>query len=436
LAHHYTEAGLSAQAMPYWQRAGQWAMARSGYREAVACLEQALEALRRLPERRDTLEQAIDLRFALRNALLPLGDQAPILDHLREAETLAQVLDDHQRLGQVAVYMTEYFRRINALDRAVASGQRACSLASSLGDVGLQVVANCQIGTVYYDQGDYPRAIDCLGWNVATLQGALIRERFGMTGLPAVLSRVYLSWSLAELGAFAEATATGEEGVGIAEAAEHPFSLIWAYTGIGKLSLDKGDVPRGIPVLKRGLELCQIWDIPTLFPQGMRALGTAYALSGRVTEALPLLEQATSQGRRGSHALYFVHLSKAYLLASRIEDALERAQHALDLAQEYKQRGYQAYALHLLGEIAVYHKPPEVVQAAAHYQQALALADELGMRPLQAHCHRGLGLLYARTGQRESAQAALSTAIDLYRAMGMTHWLPEAEAALVQVEAR
>src|SRR5262249_33572036 len=94
LAHHYTEAGLSAQALPYWQRAGQRAMERSGYREAVACFEQALVTLRRLPERRDTLEQAIDLRLAMRNALLALGDFKAIFDSLCEAETLAKTIDD------------------------------------------------------------------------------------------------------------------------------------------------------------------------------------------------------------------------------------------------------------------------------------------------------------------------------------------------------
>jgi class 3 adenylate cyclase/tetratricopeptide (TPR) repeat protein len=436
LARHYTEAGLSAQAIPYWQRAGQRALERSGYREAVACFEQALILLRRLPERRDTLEQAIDLRFDLRNALLPLGDQAPIFDHLREAETLAQMLNDRQRLGQVSVYMAEYFRMMSDLDHALESGQRALTLATTLGDVGLQVKANFYLGSVYYDLGDYRRAVECLAWNVASLDGDLLRERFGMTGLPSVLSRAYLSWSLAELGMFAEATARGEEGVRIAEAADHPFSLIWAYAGIGKLYLDQGDVRRGIPVLEHGLKLCQTWDIPTLFPQVTRALGTAYALSGRVLEALPLLEQAASQGRRGGHALYFVHLSKAYLLAGRIEDALEPAQHALSLAEEYKQRGYQAHALHLFGEIAMHHKLPEVEQAKAHYRQALALADNLSMRPLQAHCHHGLGTLYLKIGRMEPARAELSTAIALYRVMDMTFWLPQAEATLAQVEGR
>jgi tetratricopeptide (TPR) repeat protein len=76
----------------------------------------------------------------------------------------------------------------------------------------------------------------------------------------------------------------------------------------------------------------------------------------------------------------------------------------------------------------------DVGQAAAHYRQALALAEEIGMRPLQAHCHRGLGTLYATTGQRERARTELSTAIALYEEMAMTFWLPQTEAALVQVE--
>src|SRR5262249_37067457 len=125
--------------------------------------------------------------------------------------------------------------------------------------------------------------------------------------------------------------------------------------------------------------------------------------------------------------------SRGYLFAGRMEDARERAQQALDLAQEYKQRGYQAHALHLLGEIAVHHKSPEVKQAKAYYDQAIALAEELGMRPLVAHCHLGLGTLYATTGQREQAHAELSAAIDLYRAIEMTFWLPQTEAALAQV---
>ena len=101
---------------------------------------------------------------------------------------------------------------------------------------------------------------------------------------------------------------------------------------------------------------------------------------------------------------------------------------------QLKERRNEALALHQLGVVQAHADPPNVTPAAAHYQQALALADELGMRPLVAHCHLGLGRLYCQTGRAAQARVALSAAIDLYRAMGMTLWLPQAEAALAQME--
>src|SRR5262249_31374544 len=133
-------------------------------------------------------------------------------------------------------------------------------------------------------------------------------------------------------------------------------------------------------------------------------------------------------------AMWTARLSEVYLLAGQIEKASILAGQALALSHDYKEQGYQAWALRLLGDIALHRDPPDVELTEAHYHQALALADELGMRPLVAHCHRGLGTLYATTGQRDQARTELAAAIGLYRAMDMTFWLPQTEAALVQVE--
>src|SRR5262249_24912967 len=145
------------------------------------------------------------------------------------------------------------------------------------------------------------------------------------------------------------------------------------------------------------------------------------------------VEQQVARGRRRRLAPAIACLSEAYLLAGRLEEARQCAVQALDHAHQYKQRGNQAWALWLLGESRAHHASPGAAPAACHSRQALTLADELGMRPLQALCHRGLGTLYAQTGRREQARAALATAIDLYRAMEMTFWLLQAEAMLAQV---
>jgi tetratricopeptide (TPR) repeat protein len=148
------------------------------------------------------------------------------------------------------------------------------------------------------------------------------------------------------------------------------------------------------------------------------------------------LEQATASGTVIHQALCGLSLGEAQLLAGRLEEAHALTEGVLAHARERRERGYQAYALRLLGEIAVQREPPARDQAEVHYRQALALASELGMHPLAAHCHRGLGTLYAKIGRREQAHAELSTAIELYRAMEMTLWLPEVETAQAQMEGR
>jgi tetratricopeptide (TPR) repeat protein len=163
----------------------------------------------------------------------------------------------------------------------------------------------------------------------------------------------------------------------------------------------------------------------------------AYTLGGRVTDTVPLLrqalEQTTAPEMAGFQALCSLPMGEAQMLAGHLEEAYALAKRALALARVRQERGYQAYALRLLGEIAVQREPSEAEQAEAYYRQALALADELGMHPLQAHCHLGLGVLYQRVGKHERASAALSTAIELLRAMEMTFCLPRAEAALANV---
>ena len=112
------------------------------------------------------------------------------------------------------------------------------------------------------------------------------------------------------------------------------------------------------------------------------------------------------------------------------------AARVLEHTRTYQQRGYEAYTLRLLGDIATHRDPPEVAEAEASYRQALALAEARGMRPLMAHCHLGLGTLYVQTGRPELSRATLTAALELYRDMAMTFWLPQAEAALAQVEGR
>jgi tetratricopeptide (TPR) repeat protein len=183
--------------------------------------------------------------------------------------------------------------------------------------------------------------------------------------------------------------------------------------------------------------ICQEADLPSVFPTAAAVLGAAYTLSGRIGDAMSLLTQAVEQSaameRADGAARHRLLLGEAQLLAGRLEEAHALAERALALARAHQEWGHQAYALRLLGEIAARRDPPESEPAEAHDRQALTMAEELGMHPLAAHCHRSLGELYVRLGRSDDAHAELSAAITLYRAMDMTFWLPQTEAARTQV---
>ena len=437
LAHHALRGEVWIKVLLYCRQAGDKALARSAHREAVGYFEQALSALPHLSETRATREQAIDIRLALRNALWTLGELRRLFRNLQEAEALAETLEDQDRLGWVSVYLLAHFAQVCDPERALMSGQRALAIATALGDTGLTVVVQHYLGGVYRSLGDYRRSVECFQKNMACLHGALLQERLGLPGLASVFSRSHLVIALAECGAFAEGHTPATEGVQIAEAAHHPYSRVMAYWAMGFRALRQGDLHHTLPALERALALAQGASLQLLVPLVAAPLGAAYALAGRTTDALLLLEQAVGQAvamrYMWDHALRLIWLSKAYLLAGRLDEAGIQAQRALEFSRAHQERGHEAYALRLLGEVAAQRRPPEGEHAAAHYQQALALAEALGMRPLQAHCHLGLGTLYATQARPEQARAVLSTAIALYRAMDMTLWLPRATTALRQL---
>ena len=133
---------------------------------------------------------------------------------------------------------------------------------------------------------------------------------------------------------------------------------------------------------------------------------------------------------RWGNSPWAVWLIEAYLLADHLEEAARLATRNLEICRDYKERGQEAWILRLLGEIASGPKHLVVDAADNHYREALFLANELGMRPLVAHCHLGLGRLDGRTGKHARAEEHLITATTMYREMDMTYWLEKSEAEL------
>ncbi len=261
LAHHAVRGEVWEKAVTYLRQAGAKALARSANREATACFEQALAALHHLPDTRQKLEHAIDLRLDLRQALFPLGELTKVLGYLRDAEGLARTLDDPRRLGWVSYYMSHNFLITGHPTEARAFAESAHAIAEALKDFPLQICANVYLGAAYLAAGDSRRAEDILRKALHSLQGDLVRERFGMAGFPAVMSRYYLVWSLAERGAFNEGVAIGQEAVRIAEVVDHPYSLGWACYRLANLYAAKGDFAQAVRLLERSVGVASDWNV-------------------------------------------------------------------------------------------------------------------------------------------------------------------------------
>jgi DNA-binding NtrC family response regulator/predicted ATPase len=428
LAYHAFHGQVWDKALQYCWQAGAKAAAHAVHREAVALFEQALEALPRLPPSRMRSEQAIDLRCELRNSLFVLREREGLLEHLQTAESLAEALADQRRLGRVISYMTRYFSAEGDFEQALTCGQRALGIGEALGDVALQVETRFQLGREYYILGDYRPAMALFLKNVKTLQGDALRcQRFGLPFVASAATRSWLVRCLAELGEFAEATAPAEEAVQIAEACDDALSGADAHYCIGYVCLLSGDFAKAVSALERSLALVRSNNLRIVFSGTAAALSAAYAWSGQSGQAVALLEEVVRQSEGERLSQWMAMLSEAYLLTGRSDEALSLTERALTISNP-RQRGFRAFMLRLLGEIAARHDPSEAARAEGAYQQSLVLATELGMRPLQAHCRHGLGKLYRRTGKHEQACGHLSTATTMYREMGMTYWLEKAEA--------
>ena len=213
LAYHATRGELWERALRYSRQAGDKAFDRSANREAVASWEQALAALAHLPESREILEAAIDIRLALRSALLQLGEIPRITGYLREAGALATALGDRRRLAWALTYMTITHLFAGDPGQALIVGEQAYALAEEVGDVGLRATARTPWGHAHRERGDHRRAVALFREAIDALTGDLLRERLGQAMPPSLYARNIAAVCLAELGEFAEAMRLGD-GVG------------------------------------------------------------------------------------------------------------------------------------------------------------------------------------------------------------------------------
>jgi DNA-binding SARP family transcriptional activator len=431
LVHHAVRGELWDKAVSYLRQAADRAAARSALQHARTALEGALDILGTMPRSRSTEEQAFDIRLALRPLLVQLGELRQALHVLREAEALAERLNDDGRRGQVCAFLTNIHSRLDEPAAAVVTGNRALEIAGRLGDLRLRILATTYLGQAHYCRGEYARVIELATGNLDALPAEWVHEFFGSSQPASVNDRFRLLVSLAHLGRFAEAAEHEAAAIRLAESTHHPYTVGVAYYAAGTLHLIKGEWERARALIERQIAVLRagnaIGELPTALAYSARAL--AYLCDGdqaldRCREAERLLEGQPERGRAGTGWIYY-SLGRAHLVLGRLDEARRLAACAVESASG--RTDFLPDALQLVGDVATQPEEFETERSAASYAEALALAEERGMHPVVAHCHLGLARLHRATGDRARAREHLATATAMYREMDMEFWLEEAQ---------
>jgi tetratricopeptide (TPR) repeat protein len=436
-ARHFTEAGLAREAIAYWVKAGR--LTRSANGETAKFFEQAVEVLKLLPESQSTLEQGVDLRLEWRLALNGLGDFRRALQCLREAEALAERLNDDLRRGRVCAAMTNPHVLLGELDEALAYGIRALEIAERIGDLRLRLPATTFLEQAYYLRGKYERVVELATGNLMLLPSDQLDDRFGMAAPPAVYDRGWLMMSLGQLGRFAEAAEPEAEAIRLVGPSQHAFTLGWAYLAAGSYHLRRGDWAQARLRFARAMALCREKKSVLMLPLAVAPSAWVAAQLGETREAQALLEEAgqlvarqAGIGSAGVLGPLYAPMGRAALLLGRLDDARRLAAFGVEACAP--QPGQVAEALHLLGDVATRDDALDVGRAETHYRDALALAETCGMRPLIAHCRHGLGRLCRRAGNNNQAREHLTAATAMYRDMDMPFWLAEAASEMPRLQ--
>jgi tetratricopeptide (TPR) repeat protein len=423
LGFHFEAASIWTKAAHYLRLAGLQAFGRSANRDAVAFFERGLSVLTHPLEGREMLALAIDIRLDLRNALWQLGQLDAVLDNLRLAERLARRLDDPLRLGWVSAFMGFQLWLAGDPTHGRSFGERACRLAKEPRTFALGILGDLCVGMSSHALGDFRTAEDRFAAIIHLLPGVRGRERFGASGLPAAQAHAWLGWCLAERGQFDKVIAHGQEAVRLADAADHPWSLAVACWALGFLHIIRGEHGEATQVLQRGLALCRDWRLPLWSPLLTWLLAYAHARLGRITDGVSVLTEALDTIEARGLALFqtpaLMHSAEVHMLAGQPDVALAIVERAISLTRDRKQRPCEGRALKLRADLAAAAPQPHVAEAEEDYGAALAIATELGMRPLVAECRWGLGSLYRRLGRIDAAETNLNVAASAFRQMGI-----------------
>ena len=435
VAHHYTEAGLGEQAVPYWLQAGQQAVQRSANAEAVGHLTKGLEVLMTVPDTPERMQQELMLHVTRGAPLVatkgfadPEVEQA--FTRLRE---ICRQMGDPTHLFPILFRLRAYYMVRGELDTSRELGEQLLQLAEGEQDRGLLVEAQYALGATLFYQAEFAPAQERLQQAAALYDREQHSAHAFLYGQdPGVACLTTEALALWLRGYPDRAVKKSQEAIALAQDVSHPFSLAFAWAFASLFYQYRREAQACQERADAAISLSAEQGFPFWLALGTMLRGWALAEQGQEEEGVALIRrgmaayQATGAELARTHFLSL--LVDAHAKAGQIEEGLTALAEALDAAQKTGERVADAELQRLKGELTLQSGDDEEAQAC--FQKAIDIAREQEAKSWELRAATSLARLWQQQGKTIEARELLTPVYDWFTEGFDTADLKDAKALL------
>ncbi len=446
LAQHYTEAGLIAQAIPYWQQAGERTTQRSAYVEAIAHLNNGLAALKSLPDTPERAQSELTLQIALGTSLMATqGYAAPAVGKAYDrARELCQQVGETPQLFPVLWGLTVFYAVRGELPIARELGEQLLNLAQRVQAPIFLMEASLGVGVIYVLLGELTQAREYLERGVTLYDPlqhrsyvSLFGEDLGVTGL------CWESYTLWSLGYPEQALKRIQEALTLARALSHPYSLAYAISCAARLHQFRREARATQAQVETLLALVAEPGFTLRVAQGTIFRGWALAMQEQGEEGIAELRRGLAAfratGAEFFRPVFLALLAEAYGKAGQEEEGLTALAEALDAVRKTEERLYEAELYRLKGELTLQQLKVQgstfnVEEAEECFQKAVTIARRQEAKSLELRATTSLARLWQQQGKQHEARDMLFTIYNWFTEGFDTTDLQETKALLTELE--
>jgi predicted ATPase len=441
LAHHYTEAGLAEQAVPYWQRAGHQASDRSAHVEAISHFTTGITLLTTLPETPARTQQSLTLHIALGAALQRAkGHAAPEVEHVyTQARALCQQIGETPELIQVLFGLWRFYVVRSQLHTARELGDTLLRLAHQAHDPALSVAAHYAHGFTWFNLGMFPAARVHLEAGIARYTPEQHRAPVFRIGQDlGVACQANAARTLWVLGYPEQALARLHEALGLAHALSHPYSLAWTRCQACWVYQSCRDVAAVHEQAEATVALATEQGFALWAAGGASARGWALALQGQGEAGMAQVCQGITawQATGAAVSLPYLYTVLADVAArlGNMADGLQALAEASTLVEQHDERYWEAEVCRLRGVLLLQQTGTPQEEAETCFRQALGVARRQQAKSLELRAAMSLSHLWRRQGKHAEAYALLAPLYGWFTEGFDTADLQEAKALLAALE--